>query len=46
MKTKMVRIIRVSSNAKLDYNLPEKVALELYKSGALKWDVTNGQFCH
>lgn len=43
---KTVRIIRNSSNARLDYNLPEKVALELYKKGQLKWDATNGQFCH
>lgn len=46
MKTKMVRIIRVSSNARLDYYLPEKVALELYKKGELEWDVTNEQFTH
>ena len=46
MKVKTVNVIRDARNARRDYELPETVALALYKSGELAYCATNGTFAH
>lgn len=45
MQVKMVKVIRDSSNFKLDYEIPATRARELYNQGKLGFDTVNKQYC-